>query len=228
MKNRLYFFIAFTSTFGFSQSPDSLKINYYIGHDCSYTIGTKELRGGCTRLETIEYTKKKSYRASLMLSKESFREWKGEFGPNLIEDSLTTHRIRNGKKIPSTAFDGLMKRICSVTKQTIFTYEKKDIPESFFLRRNLDPEELELDEIDAILRENLNSVASSSVVSYVEISFQVEGKHYKLWKNPNNLYWFFLPEGIESEYPLHIVCFQLDAFLSDHLPKHFTGSKVLN
>ncbi len=212
---------------GFSQETDSLSISYSIGYSCSYIVDSTTLRGGCMKKETIDYIKTNTrYNISSYKSKETFREWKGEFQPNLIKDSVRTVKSFGNKKMHSKPLDNFLKEITAIESDTVFPYLLKDVPVSFYG----DHSEMKLTatkaETDSILENSFFQVKVSSVVTILCINFKYEGKKYSLKKAFKDAYWtLYFPDNDEKT--VRFIYFYFDRFLSKNLPGIFSGKRVL-
>ncbi len=228
MKKSCLILILMSCLKGFSQEIDSLSIVYSIGHDCSYTIDAKTLRGGCQKKETISYSKRNNhYKISSFKSKEIFREWKEGFRENLIEDSILTIKSIGKRKLEADQLDHFLKAIYSIKSKTIFPYALEDVPLSFFEN---DPEKKRTTtkvQTDSILKRSFFQVTSSSVVRIFSIDFHYQGKKYSL-KKSENVYWtlYFQDEKGEDR-RLEFIYFDLEEFLVKNLPKKFSGTRIL-
>ncbi|MNE63768.1 hypothetical protein D3C80_1591400 [compost metagenome] len=104
----------------------------------------------------------------------------------------------------------------------------EDVPEKFLKKNDWTEENRDSAEVDSLIRESFNSVAVSSVVSKLSISFRLGGKQYELYKDPNNPYWRLYLSEDETGERIQFIYFAFDAFLSGEFPKNFSGRRTLN
>ncbi|MNJ83338.1 MORN repeat variant [compost metagenome] len=208
---------------------DTLLFSYHSGYDCSKTIDSKSMRGGCESWEKITYVKRKqAYKMRSFDIRSSFREWNGSFGPNRIADSMERPVVFRNRKLPAKKMENFLREICSVYSDTVFRYRMEDVPEKFLKKNDWTEENRDSAEVDSLIRESFNSVAVSSVVSKLSISFRLGGKQYELYKDPNNPYWRLYLSEDETGERIQFIYFAFDAFLSGEFPKNFSGRRTLN
>lgn len=207
---------------------DSLLFSYYSGCDCSKTIRSERLRGGCESWQKMEYLRKKrSYKMKDVLFRESFRTWESGFNSNLVKDSIRKPRMLQNRKIPTEKLETFLREITSIYSDTVFSYQLSEVPEKIRKKDDWSEENKDSLQIDSSVRSSLNSVVVSSVITHFTISFQLGGKKYELYKNASNLYWRIYSPG-NKEKGKSFIYFAFDAFLYGELSKKFAGRRTLN
>ncbi len=205
---------------------DSLLISYYIGCDCSKTIQSEALRGGCENWQKLEYRRKRrAYIIKSAIFKESFRPWKDRLQENLIRDSIHKPVFFQNRKLSTKKLETFLKEISSIYSDTVFAYQISDVPEKIRKKNEWSEENRDSLQIDALIRSSLQSVVVSSVVMHFTISYQLGGKQYKLYKNSNDSGWSFYEPGKENS-EIRFIWFAFDDFLFENLPKKFSGRRI--
>lgn len=227
MKKGVFVLILMFGNTGFSQQIDSLYIGYDIGYDCSYTIQSETMRGGCGKKEKMDYSKRRQvYRIESFISQKMFRQWEGKFVSDSIVDSIEKVSSFKNRKIPVKRLDQFLRTICSIQSDTVFSYSKNDIPERFFRNNSITRKNCDSKQIDSLLQDSFSSVSFSTVTGYLCIYFKVEGMSYVLTKDSNNDYWSIFWNGLNKRF--RFIYFAFDAFLLNELPKKFSGIEVLD
>lgn len=208
---------------------DSLLFSYYGGCDCSKTIRSERIRGGCESWQEMEYIRKKqSYKMKTVLFRESFRTWESGFDSNLVKDSIRKPQMLRNRKIPTEKLETFLREITSIYSDTVFSYQLSEVPEKIRKKDNWSEENRDSLQIDSSIRSSLNTVTIvSSAITHFTISFQLGGKEYELYKNAGNPYWRIYSPGNEEK-GKSFIYFALDAFLYGGLSKKFAGRRTLN
>ncbi len=206
---------------------DTLLFSYYVGCDCSKTIQSELLRGGCENWQKMEYRRNgRTYKIKSAVFRESFRPWNGGFQPNLIKDSIHKPMILQNRKLSTKKLEVFLKEISSIYSDTVFAYRINEVPEKFRKKNDWSEEKRDSLQIDALIRSSLQLVVVSSVVTHFTISYQLGGKQYKLYKNSNDSGWSFYEPGKEGS-EIRFIYFGFDTFLFENLPKKFSGKRIL-
>ncbi|WP_343747374.1 hypothetical protein [Fluviicola sp.] len=248
MKYLLSALVFLFSAKSFSQFGDSLVVRYTISYDCSREIDSKSLRGACGNTETIVYDKyRRKYAIRSFVSKSGFYVWKGRwestedtithekktawkggFGPNLIEDSVTHPLVLRHRKLRVKTLEDFLKEISTVQSDTIFPYSVQDVSAKFLRKIGAPEGGRDSVQMDSLVHDSFYVLAMSTVTGYLSFSFQFQGKQVYLSKDTNNPYWrVYFPEK-EEEAPVKVIYFALDAFLKENLPPKFSGKRALN
>ncbi len=223
MKKLIFIPFIVAALTGFSQQVDSLAFLYQISYKSSPKIDGEEKRGISSRSEELRFKKKKSaYSITSTKSLELFYEWDGGFGLNLIKDSLGKPRYLINRRIDGKNLNDFLAEIITIDSNTAFPYTLKDIPKEY-LKNHALTDESEKIKVDSLLREEFSSFGMSNVTGHFFIQFNYKGIKYELHKDTNNAFWRIRVD----ERSIYFFHFAFDAFLREHLPKKFSGLKVL-
>lgn len=233
----------------FSQN---IKIWYHVGSDCNPEINGEIIRGGCVTNERMEYRPKKGGKyiiSSKLKIEKDIREYKnGEFGKNLVEDSLKIFRLSrkiaskklirlvNYLKLVECKFENKIDTIEYRQNKIISKWDKNtfELSQREILKIKKKAKEgkgdLSTDSLIQIVNNYLKGENEgflvSSVTEFLNISFEYEKKKYSILQN--NLGGVNLSWQIEiDDKRYHVISPELNKMISPFLAKEMRAKKAI-